>query len=177
MTNTIKQHRLVNAEPGELRKLCSGGFTLIELMIVIAIVAILVALAVPAYQDFTVRAKVAECVHGAGVPKVQISEYHNTLGNWPPAASDAGIEYTAAIFSGGLSQYCSIYYYNNSQGDFAVEVNMASISPDLASLSIIPVLSPVANASGGVDWFCTRGFTDTEALKYLPATCRAANIF
>jgi prepilin-type N-terminal cleavage/methylation domain-containing protein len=48
----------------------SKGFTLIELMIVIAIVAILVALAVPTYNDYTVRAKVGECINGAAVPKL-----------------------------------------------------------------------------------------------------------
>ena len=66
------------------------GFTLIELMIVIAIVAILVALAVPAYQDYTIRAKVGECVNAAAVPKLQISEYYETVGNFPPDANEAG---------------------------------------------------------------------------------------
>ena len=53
----------------------SKGFTLIELMIAIAIVAILLVMAVPAYQDYTIRSKIAECVNGAAVPKVAISEY------------------------------------------------------------------------------------------------------
>jgi prepilin-type N-terminal cleavage/methylation domain-containing protein len=55
------------------------GFTLIELMIAISIVAILVAFAVPAYQDYTVRSKVAECINGAAVAKVQIAEYRQAF--------------------------------------------------------------------------------------------------
>ncbi len=66
------------------------GFTLIELMIVIAIVAILVALAVPAYKDYTIRAKVAECVNGAAVAKLQISEYCETVGTFPADENAAG---------------------------------------------------------------------------------------
>ncbi|MBT8074502.1 MAG: pilin, partial [Xanthomonadales bacterium] len=79
------------------------GFTLIELMIVIAIVAILVALAVPAYQDYTIRAKVGECVNAAAVPKLQISEYYETVGSFPADISVAGMT------SQGDSQFCDAY--------------------------------------------------------------------
>ena len=70
------------------------GFTLIELMIVIGIVAILVALAVPAYNDYTIRSKVAECINGAAVAKIGVSEYRQTLGAWPPSMEEAGLDYT-----------------------------------------------------------------------------------
>jgi len=79
------------------------GFTLIELMIVIAIVAILVALAVPAYQDYTIRAKVAECVNAAAVPKLSISEYYETTGSFPVDITEAGMA------AQGNSQYCETY--------------------------------------------------------------------
>ena len=64
----------------------SEGFTLIELMIVVAIVAILLAFAVPAYNNYTIRSKVADCINAVAVAKVQISEYRQTLGAWPPNA-------------------------------------------------------------------------------------------
>jgi type IV pilus assembly protein PilA len=67
------------------------GFTLIELMIVIAIVAILVALAVPAYQYYTIRSKVGECVNNGAVAKLSISEYRETTGTWPADAPLAGL--------------------------------------------------------------------------------------
>ncbi len=69
-----------------MKRKMQQGFTLIELMIVIAIVAILVALAVPAYQDYTIRAKVGECINAAAVPKLQISEYFETVGVFPDDA-------------------------------------------------------------------------------------------
>ena len=83
------------------RAYSSDGFTLIELMIVIAIVAILVALAVPAYQDYTVRAKVTECVTGAAPIKLRISEYRQTMDSWPPDVDAAG-----AAAPAGQSEYC-----------------------------------------------------------------------
>ena len=79
------------------------GFTLIELMIVIAIVAILVALAVPAYQDYAIRAKVGECINAAAVPKLSISEYFETVGVFPPDITAAGMA------AQGISQYCEVY--------------------------------------------------------------------
>lgn len=153
------------------------GFTLIELMIVIAIISLLVTLAVPAYKDFTIKAKVTECLNLAAVPKIMISEFRSTLGRWPTNVDEAGIDQGASVISNGLSEYCYIFYYNTNEGDFAVQVDVDSVDPTLSGLNIIPVLSPVVNAQNGVDWFCTRGFTSNEALRYLPATCRANNIF
>jgi type IV pilus assembly protein PilA len=154
-------------------KSSSRGFTLIELMIVIAIMSILVSLAVPAYRDFTIRSKITECLHLAAVPKIMISEFQQQAGRWPADVIEAGI---AQSPGGNLSEFCTIFYYNPNEGDFAIEMDVSAIDPTLSTAQISPILSPVINAQGGADWFCTRGFTDAEALKYLPSTCRADNI-
>src|SRR5215468_4276403 len=59
------------------------GFTLIELMIVVAIIGILAAIAIPAYQDYTVRSKVTEMINAAGVCKTSVAEYYQSLGAFP----------------------------------------------------------------------------------------------
>ena len=143
------------------------GFTLIELMIVIAIVAILVALAVPAYQDYTIRAKVGECINGAAVAKLQISEYYETVGVFPPDANAAG---TAA--PAGNSQFCVGFGYAGAAGDFDIQIDEAAIGGAATAFVIEPNLRPAANAQGGVDWFCNVGNTAAGAVKYLPSTCR-----
>jgi len=141
------------------------GFTLIELMIVIAIVAILVALAVPAYQDYTIRAKVGECVNAAAVPKLQISEYFETVGSYPASGDEAGIT------NAGDSQYCN-GYTGYANGAFQVDVDETAVATPGGTLQ--PQLTPTANTSGGVDWRCSRGGTAAADLKYLPSSCRGA---
>src|SRR6266545_5271658 len=66
------------------------GFTLIELMIVVAIIGILAAIAIPAYQDYTVRSKVTELINSAGVCKTSVAEYYQVKGLMPTAAKEAG---------------------------------------------------------------------------------------
>jgi len=145
------------------------GFTLIELMIVIAIVAILVALAVPAYQDYTIRAKVAECVNGAAVAKLSISEYRETVGTWPPTETTAGVALPA-----GVSQYCLGWAYGANAGEFNILVNETGVDNGILG-AIEPEMYPVSAGGGGVDWFCHLGNTSTANIKYLPSTCRGAN--
>ena len=66
------------------------GFTLIELMIVVAIIGILAAIAIPAYQDYTVRSKVTELINAAGVCKTSVAEYYQSKGYMPANVTDAG---------------------------------------------------------------------------------------
>ncbi len=141
------------------------GFTLIELMIVIAIVAILVALAVPAYKDYTIRAKVTECINGAAVAKLQISEFRETVGSYPADEDQAGTASPA-----GTSHYCDGFTYASS-GDFIVKTLEATIDTSLTG-TIEPKLTPADNGQGGVDWNCSHGNTDAAYYKYLPSTCR-----
>jgi type IV pilus assembly protein PilA len=145
------------------------GFTLIELMIVIAIVAILVALAVPAYQDYTIRAKVAECVNGAAVAKLSISEYRETVGAFPANEDEAGTALPA-----GQSQYCEGWTYTDTVGEFVILVDETAVDTSIVG-DIHPQMFPVSNAGGGVDWFCQQGATTATNFKYLPSNCRQGN--
>ena len=147
------------------------GFTLIELMIVIAIVAILVALAVPAYQDYTIRAKVAECINNGAVPKLAISEFRETVGNYPVDSAQAGIGTTT-----GDTQYCDPTTYTGTSltGVFQINTNAPDIDAGISGI-IQAVMTPTestAVTAAGVDWTCTRGTTPAGNYKYLPSTCR-----
>ena len=146
----------------------SRGFTLIELMITIAILAILVALAVPAYSDYSIRAKVAECINGAAVAKVGISEYRQSLGPWPPSLEAAGLD------TSGISHFCtSLVNYQPDSGAFTIDVNEAVIGSNLAAGALLPVLTPYETASSMINWRCSKGATSSGDLKYLPSTCRS----
>ena len=143
------------------------GFTLIELMIAIAIVAILVALAVPAYQDYAIRSKVAECINNAAVAKVNVSEYRQSLGAWPPTASQAGIDGES-----GNTEFCDGFVsYTAATGAFTLDVDEAAIDSGITG-DIAPTLTPTFLASGFINWDCSIGGTASNNYKYLPAPCR-----
>ena len=150
----------------------SEGFTLIELMIVIGIVAILVLFAVPAYQDYTIRAKVGECVNNAAVAKLSISEYREVAGKYPSDAGEAGIGGGTTV-TAGVSNYCLAFTFPaGGPNVFRVEVDEAAVDSDISG-EIAPLMTATINAtSGNVDWACSFGGTDAANVKFLPANCR-----
>lgn len=147
------------------------GFTLIELMIILVIIAVLTAIAVPAYQDYSIRAKISECINSGANVKVQISEYRQSLATWPPTENEAGLNNPL-----GVTNYCSGFAeYNPATGAFEVDINEVGVDPSLSSITLAPMLSPTLLPSNTVAWSCTRGAnTSPVAIKYLPAPCRGA---
>lgn len=134
------------------------GFTLIELMIVVAIVGILAAIAIPAYQDYTVRAKVTELLLAAANSKVAISEFAQTQGTLTGSGTGLTIPIDGAYVSSGTV---------SADGIVTVTGTAADLGAD-SDVSI--VLTPTRNVSGVVTWACT----SPSAAKYLPSNCRAA---
>ncbi|HEZ4933797.1 TPA: pilin [Neisseria meningitidis] len=156
------------------------GFTLIELMIVIAIVGILAAVALPAYQDYTARAQVSEAILLAEGQKSAVTEYYLNHGEWPANNSDAGVATSSEI-----------------KGKYVEKVEVAKgvITATMLSTGVNKEIQGkklslwAKRQAGSVKWFCgqpvTRDATNADDVtadgndkidtKHLPSTCRDAS--
>lgn len=133
------------------------GFTLIELMIVVAIIGILAAIAIPAYQDYTTRAKVSEGVGMAAAAKTAVAEVRISTGGWPASNAAAGIATTVS------SHYVSGV---SVAGSGVISVTMSGSSGASGVIAFVPTFT-----NGSVGWSCNTAST-TVPDKYLPANCR-----
>ncbi|TCP15280.1 type IV pilus assembly protein PilA [Crenobacter luteus] len=132
------------------------GFTLIELMIVVAIIGILAAIAIPAYQDYTKRAHVSEGLQLAAGAKTAVTEYYASNGAWPDSLTKAGL---ASAIGGNAVKSVAL----GSSGTLTVTYN--GKVKDGAVLQLEP-----SDASGGIQWKCKKGADMDE--KWLPSNCR-----
>jgi type IV pilus assembly protein PilA len=140
------------------------GFTLIELMIVVAIIGILAAVAIPAYQDYIARAQVSEAVSLLSSGKAAMAEHYADHGYWPTGASEvmgsvAG-KYTASV----------TILASATTGALTLEATMkpSNINASITSGTVI-----LYTTDGGKIWTCSPGTTAPAlATKYLPSACR-----
>jgi len=143
-------------------KMIQQGFTLIELMIVVAIIGILAAIAIPAYQDYTIRAQVSEGLNLSGGAKAAVTEYFQDRGLMPTTNAQAGLEAAANI----QGKYVSLV---------TVKAGVITVTYGNSAHQVIQAksitLSPDTTKAGSVQWICDSPL-GVVADKHLPAACR-----
>ena len=165
-------------------KTLQKGFTLIELMIVVAIIGILAAIAIPAYQDYTIRAQVSEGLSLASDIKAGVAEYMAQTGSWPLNLLEAGLGSAAGTDKTGR------YVSGVDVGTGTITITYGKDVNDKINGSTLAI-QPLVNVNGDVVWVCGNADDPTDAVadpgdgtasvdgvttlsdKHMPASCRS----
>jgi len=167
-----------------IKKGVQKGFTLIELMIVVAIIGILAAVALPAYQDYTVRSQVSEALSLAGGLKTAVTDFRAAKGTFPGSLKEAVCGQATATCTGDTA--------TDYKGNYVSQIDVATggainvtfgNKANTAIATKILSLRPGTDTAGNVSWLCGKASTPTGVtasgtdatnvdLKYLPTSCK-----